>query len=170
MDIEEISELADDIEYDKNIMWFDYQALFDKTKAVILGKKYNLEIKHTLFEIDTLARMTFFGYDFNQYLLESVLNGNLNSQIKLIKNAILASHKLFVKGCCEFFDGEECKKVPINYRYLVSIVASLSDIDNDIIRQYIIINKNIVPEFINNKEVLPSSFHEVMKNVDLEFN
>ena len=40
------------VEYDPEIMWFDYQSLFDKTRNAVLYIDCNFEIKHTDFKYD----------------------------------------------------------------------------------------------------------------------
>ena len=40
------------VKYDPEIMWFDYQSLFDKTRNAVLDIDCNFEIKHTDFKYD----------------------------------------------------------------------------------------------------------------------
>ena len=46
--------------YDPEKMWFDYQALFDKTRNRILGLNDNIKVKHTDFKENYLARLVIF--------------------------------------------------------------------------------------------------------------
>ena len=46
------------VEYDPEIMWFDYQSLFDKTRNAVLDIDCNIEIKHTDFKYDECAANT----------------------------------------------------------------------------------------------------------------
>ena len=43
------------VEYDPEIMWFDYQSLFDKTRNTVLDIDCNIEIKHIDFKDDECA-------------------------------------------------------------------------------------------------------------------
>ena len=40
----------------KNKMWFDYEALFKKTKSFVLKQDNNIEVDHTDFDKDIVAR------------------------------------------------------------------------------------------------------------------
>ena len=53
-------------------MWFDYQALFDKTKSVKLKQPCNIEVKHKIFAFDELARKSLFGNNDYGDLLKDV--------------------------------------------------------------------------------------------------
>ena len=57
---EEIRKMVDNctkkIKYNPSKMWFDYQALFDKTKNKVFGKTGNIEVKHVDFTKNTIAR------------------------------------------------------------------------------------------------------------------
>jgi len=43
------------VEYDPEIMWFDYQTFFDKTKNAVLDINYNIKINHTNFKHNKCA-------------------------------------------------------------------------------------------------------------------
>ena len=53
-------------------MWFDYQALFDKTKSVKLKQPCNIEVKHKIFAFDEVARKSLFGNNDYGDLLKDV--------------------------------------------------------------------------------------------------
>ena len=60
------------VEYVSMDMWFDYQALFDKTKSVKLKQPCNIEVKHKIFAFDELARKSLFGNNDYGDLLKDV--------------------------------------------------------------------------------------------------
>ena len=73
-------------------MWFDYQALFEKTKIFILKKPCDIEIEHTIFKCDRVERDALFGS--NNYIdfLQDLLNGNIATLRKLVDNLIYSYH------------------------------------------------------------------------------
>ena len=73
--------------YNPEKMWFDYQALFDKTKNKVLGKIDNIKVKHTDFDKNVIAREAMFYNDkVDINLLNEVSDGDLNSQAYIQNN------------------------------------------------------------------------------------
>ena len=62
------------VEYDHTKMWFDYQALFDKTKSVVLGQICDIEVKHT----------HFYEYHLDKLILNKILSGDIDAQCNLV--------------------------------------------------------------------------------------
>ena len=106
------------VEYDPMEMWFNYQALFEKTKSFILKKPCDIEIEHTIFQFDKVARDAFFGSDNYADLLQDLLNGNIAILRKLIDNLMYSYHHAFY-----------CYKgiIYTNFLYLLGIGAALCD-------------------------------------------
>ena len=80
------------VEYDPMEMWFDYQALFEKTKSFILKKPCEFKIMHTAFDFDKVARNALFGTNDYADLLKDLLNGNIDILPKLVDNLIHSYH------------------------------------------------------------------------------
>ena len=60
------------VKYNPDIMWFDYQALFDKTRNKVFGKTDNIEVKHVDFTKNTIARNGVFdSYEIDTNMLNS---------------------------------------------------------------------------------------------------
>ena len=116
------------IEYDPESMWFDYQALFDKTRNCILGLNDDIKVRHTDFKENQLARLVIFNqkhYDgFIKYSLSKIIYGDTQCHLTLISN---------VQRCIDFCCDEESlvtiqenlPTINLNYLYLVGIVSSL---------------------------------------------
>ena len=51
------------VQYNPEKMWFDYQALFDKTRNKILGKTDNIKVKYTDFDKNIIAKQAIFDND-----------------------------------------------------------------------------------------------------------
>ena len=75
------------VKYNPDIMWFDYQALFDKTRNKVFGKTDNIEVKHVDFTKNTIARNGVFdSYEIDTNMLNKALEGDLKSQINMVNN------------------------------------------------------------------------------------
>ena len=62
-------------------MWFDYQALFDKTRNKILGKTDNIKVKHVDFSENTNSRKEVFSdNEIDTNMSHKALDGDLNIQ------------------------------------------------------------------------------------------
>ena len=73
--------------YNSEKMWFNYQALFDKTKNKVLGKIDNIKVKHTDFDKNVIAREAMFYNDkVDINLLNEVSDGDLNIQAYIQNN------------------------------------------------------------------------------------
>ena len=60
------------VKYNPDIMWFNYQALFDKTRNKVFGKTDNIEVKHVDFTKNTIARNGVFdSYEIDTNMLNS---------------------------------------------------------------------------------------------------
>ena len=115
------------IEYNPENMWFDYQALFDKTRNRILGLNDDIKVRHTDFKANQLARLVVFSnYDDNlikDYLSE-IINGDTTGYLTIVSN--------FQRAIALRYDGESLVIVEnnlptiyLNYFYFVGIVSSL---------------------------------------------
>ena len=99
-------------------MWFNYQALFEKIKSFILKKPCDIEIEHTIFKYDEVARDALFGSDNYADLLKDLLNGNIAILRKLIDNSRYSYYHAFY-----------CYRPMIyqNFIYLLGIGVALYD-------------------------------------------
>ena len=85
MSKEEIKNMVDNctrqLNYNPEKMWFDYQALFDKTRNKILGKSDNIKVRHIDFDKNDKARKAVFGSEeVDVNFLNRILDGDLGSQ------------------------------------------------------------------------------------------
>ena len=119
------------VDYDEKTMWFDYQALFDKTKNVVLGKNDTTNVKHVDFKEDSLARNVVFGTsmydDHNEYYesnLYDIENGDVYAQSDAIYNMLdyCKSNEFINKNSLDY----------LNYKYMLGIVSSFLSSDPDI--------------------------------------
>ena len=112
------------VEYNSDIMWFDYQALFDKTKSVVLEEDNDIQVAHTNFETNTVAKVVL------------GINSNYDELIiQAIGGSIKAQYELFDKignYLQNYLISDNNRYYIINYNYLnmMSIIAVLSDLDN----------------------------------------
>ena len=71
------------VEYDPEIMWFDYQSLFDKTRNTVLDIDCNIEIKQIDFNCDNCSENAT-GIKNNSELLQSILSGSIDSVCEVV--------------------------------------------------------------------------------------
>ena len=98
MSKEEIKNMVDNctkqLNYNPEIMWFDYQALFDKTRNKILGKSDNITVKHTDFEKNAKARKGVFdSEEVDTNFLNRILDGDLGGQAYVTNNLYYLSRE-----------------------------------------------------------------------------
>ena len=135
------------VNYDPNYIWFDYQALFDKTKDKILKKDNDTKIYHADFIENNLARDAVFGTDlengfnYSRDFLNEILNGNVCSFFFAYGN------------CCELLDKknqdynpDEIKQCKLNSTFFLVLVVSFSNKYNDArMEDYTKISKGYIP-------------------------
>ena len=112
------------VEYKSDIMWFDYQALFDKTKSVVLEEDINISVAHTNFETNTLAKVVL-GINSNyDELITHTIGGSIKAQCELFDKIGIYMRDHFIRDKNRYYI--------INYNYLnmMSIIAVLNDLDN----------------------------------------
>ncbi|MBR1944460.1 MAG: hypothetical protein IJ848_03220 [Alphaproteobacteria bacterium] len=109
------------VEYNPDEMWFDYQALFDKTKNKILGKKDNIIVRHVNFDKNTIAKDALFStHKLVDYkLLNNAINGNIDAQHFMLENIL---DYLRFEHC-----NDENSEVICNYKYLLSILVTFGN-------------------------------------------
>ena len=111
------------VEYDHTKMWFDYQALFDKTKSVVLGQICDIEVNHTHFYE--------YEYHLDKLTLNQILSGDINAQCNLVNEM-----KKYINDRI-FLNEYVSSELVSNYIYLMCIAVSLCDLDDEYeIRQY----------------------------------
>ena len=105
------------VEYDPTKMWFDYQALFDKTKSIFLGQPCDIEVKHTnCYEYE---------YPLDKVRLNQILSGDIDAQCNLVNEMKkYINDRIFLN---EYLSSE----IVSNYIYLMCIAISLCDLSDE---------------------------------------
>ena len=91
-----------------------------------------------------------------------MLSGNIDSLTKLIYNCASYACKLFDAGYAILANETKCKSIPLNYKYLVSIVASLGNQNENITSQYLVYTNGYEPDFVRKKSVTQNSLYGVV--------
>lgn len=115
-------------EYDPENMWFDYQALFDKTRNCILGLNDDIEVKHTDFKENQLARLVIFEQKYFDHMIEYVLSEIINDDTTCYYTLISNFHRYRDLYCDEESLVTVKKNLPsinLNFFYFVGIMLSL---------------------------------------------
>ena len=143
MSKEEIKKMVDNckrkVKYNGRMMWFDYQALFEKTRNKILGKTDNIKVKYANLKKNSAARHGIFNYskpDMN--LLFKALDGDLESQKKIMKNIYdyyWSIDEIFDKDH-EICYSRKAGLVHRNYLYLLTIRIALCEFEFDLYNYY----------------------------------
>ncbi len=155
--------------YDEDIMWFDYQALFDKTMSRILNGTNNNKVQCTDFDNNELARnVMLLDGKCDTSLIDNVLSGNVESQYKIMQNC---ANYLFgeyrIRNGINI-DEEQEHIIALNYRYLVGILTLLAgDKFNDIKREYIHLAGGSNPDFLNNANIKNVNLYDAMYLIDI---
>ena len=72
------------VEYKSDIMSFDYQALFDKTKSVVLEEDIDISVAHTNFETNTLAKVVLgINSNYNEVITHTI-GGSIKAQYETV--------------------------------------------------------------------------------------
>ena len=133
------------IEYNPNIMWFDYQALYENRRNFViknfLGKstyKFEDNIKHPDFNNNSLAK-------------KSIMNGNLDNNINYQTNKNNINNYYVLQ---------------YNYRCLLAIIVQFSGVREKIYRkEYCNLAKYIPKEFYmqNEDDIYKVQFHNIVQ-------
>ena len=147
------------VEYEPDKMWFDYQALFDKTKSVVLEQNIDIEVKHTDFHHDDLARNATGIKDNNSRILKEALSGDIDTQSKILENII--DYYANNPGRALYFDGSICD---CNYFSLLGIVSSLCNLQDTYgfrkqCKEYI----GYLPNVLSERNVAKVKYYDIMK-------
>ena len=160
----------------KHKKWFDYEALFKKTKSFVLKEENNIEIDHTDFDKDLLARDCLSNGNKNDYTYyaNNILNGDINVQFQAVNNMAKYAKLLFAIGMSRFYSEKDCATVPLNFKLLCANIVAFNkflpeDDKKAIIEQYLAHTNGITPDFIKS-EIIPESFSDVIKYIKLENN
>ena len=149
-------------------LWFDYEALYKKTKSFVLKQDNNIEVDHTNFDKHLLARDCITDGEKNYtYYVNKILNGDINTQYQALVNIGKYAHKLFLVGMAYFYREKDCENVPINYKLLCSNIVAFNNYlpENDkqkIINQYLRYTNGITPDFIKSG-IIPESLSDITK-------
>ena len=146
------------VEYDPEIMWFDYQSLFDKTKKAVLDINCNIEINHTNFKHNICASNAT-GIKKNCKFLDSILSGNIDSIFEVAHNILNYTTGEGYKDV--FFEYDLCIK---NYCYLLAIVASFCDFDDENgVREEVIQQIGFYPKEFSYRNINKINYKEGVK-------
>ena len=80
------------VEYNQDTMWFDYQALFEQRRNVVLRNIFGIdvtsmqEIRHVSFEHNNLARNAILGNSTDKNIISDLCKGNLYAINIIIRN------------------------------------------------------------------------------------
>ena len=161
------------IEHEQHKMWFDYDALFKKTKSVVLKQDNNIEVDHTNFEMHLLARDCISNREGNYtYYVNNILNGDIITQYKALENMAKYARDLFFVGMASFYNEKDCQNVPLNYKLLCSTIVAFNNYlpEKDkqaVIKQYLAYTNGITPDFIKSGTI-PESLSDITKYIKLE--
>ena len=154
------------VKYEPDKMWFDYQALFDKTKSAILEQNLNVEVKHTDFEENKLARQAVFGRDkYYSSSLKGIMDGELNSLYSALSNiGEYLDIDCYKIGYSErkTLSQEDFKLVDSNYRYFLGINVSLCDYSRHVMEEYRNLTGCYLPKSVTTKNIFKINFKEVI--------
>ncbi len=119
------------VPYDPNIMWFDYQALYDKTKSIVLEENTNIKVEHTDFETNTLARTVLGIENKNCLVIVDTLSGVdaaqmslLSKMCKYLDNNYMSNVNNDCNTATKQYSGKNFYIVHYNYICLLAIIAS----------------------------------------------
>ncbi|MBR1944292.1 MAG: hypothetical protein IJ848_02350 [Alphaproteobacteria bacterium] len=122
--------------YNPHIMWFDYQALFEKTKNIVSGKKDNREVKCDGFYNSELAKQIVLDNNYNSdALINNVLSGNIVSQYFVFTKCIDWLGENLQNGN-NIVNDYGTRIVKLNCKFLVGILAALYEHRESIISEY----------------------------------
>ena len=111
------------IEYDPDVMWFDYQVLFGNVKNFVLGKNCYREVKHTNFETNTIARRIVFGDDYiNNDVLRLIRRGNIYELRSVLVNINTFLNEEFERNELRFISETQLSFIKLNYGYISDII------------------------------------------------
>ena len=122
------------LKYNPDKMWFDYQNLFEKARNKVLGISDNIIVKHEDFEKNFIARHALFYSDnINTYVLEKLLDGDLESARQLQGNLWTYSDVGEYHPFCGYWEKKEYDQNDEEYKdlarrnhdYLFAIVFAL---------------------------------------------
>ena len=156
--------------YNKKYMWFDYQALFDKTRNKLLGKTDNIEVNYVDFEENPIAKEAIFNSDeIDTSLLKNVLNGDLDSIEKI--DPIIFQYYWCKKD--ELSDKDQ-EIVYINHLYFLTIKIALCEYDEHTYYHYLEhVNSDFLPTYFssdslrskNNKPIEKMNFYAIARPI-----
>ena len=148
------------VEYNPDEMWFDYQALFNKTKSVVLEQDCDIEVKHTNFESDKFARDATSIKNNNSELLNDIISGNAEKQCELLE--IMDYYYQNDPVIDVYFSYEIFSK---NYLFLLGIAASFCNLDDyyETVREKIIEYIGYWPDILKPRNVRKTNYYEVME-------
>ena len=148
------------VQYNPEKMWFDYQALFDKTRNKILGKTDNIKVKYTDFDKNIIAKQAVFNSDkIDMNMLSKALDGDLNTQFEI-------SNRLYMYSTNDTISFNDQEIVYINYLYLLTIQIALDEYDFHIYNRYLgHVDYDFLPTYFQ-KNALQNKNNKLIENMN----
>ena len=156
------------VKYNPDIMWFDYQALFDKTRNKVFGKTDNIEVKHVDFTKNTIARNGVFdSYEIDTNMLNKALEGDLKSQINMVNNIWKGYLKSIDNDVDDNNNGEDLRRLlHINLLYFITVNIALNKYDERTFDYYLqLAESDFVPTYFA-PDSLKNKNNELIKNMN----
>ena len=151
------------VEYEPDKMWFDYQALFEKTKNVVSGKPISLNVKHTNFDKNKIAKHSLFNTDVSyQASLAGIINGDFDSFITALCNCSKYVNKEIFEEESKSLSKKSLVIINLNYRYILAISVCLGDFTDYLIEEYKSFTDGYLPDSVTTKSVHKICFKEVI--------
>ena len=156
------------VEYEPDKMWFDYQALFEKTKNVVLERPISLNVKHTNFEKNKIAKHSLFNTDVNyQASLVGIINGEFDSFTTALCNCSKYVNKEIFAEESKSLSKKSIGIIKLNYRYILAISVCLGDFTSYLIGEYKSFTDDYLPDSVTTKSVHKICFKEVIDAYDI---
>ena len=131
------------VEYNQDTMWFDYQALFEQRRNVVLRNIFGIdvtsmqEIRHVSFEHNNLARNAILGNSTDKNIISDLCKGNLYAINIIIRNLsnYIYKHREVLKDK----NNDDLLVLECNYKNLLKVK---DDTTHDKVYDFLIANKD----------------------------
>ena len=156
------------VKYNPDIMWFDYQALFDKTRDKVFGKTDNIEVKHVDFTKNSIAKNGVFDSDeIETNMLNKALEGDLKNQINMANNIWKCYLKSIDNDVDDNNNGEDLRRLlHINRLYFITVNIALNKYDERTFGYYLeLADSDFVPTYFA-QDSLQNKNNDLIKNMN----
>ena len=147
------------VDYKPDRMWFDYQALFDKTRNNILEIEDEIEVENNASKNELAKKIM--SFENSDFIVEQALLGETWAQDEIMNHIESYVSNNYPRNESALLDKNYCE-IDYNYKHLLGIVASLSQIGNEIAKKrYFAIVKYIPVDFYI-YDIMDLSFSNIM--------